>query len=59
MGKKLTRGSAIIALALALAAFFAGPAAAKPGHGNGGGVASWGESSSGEASWVEIDGSTL
>ena len=50
MGTKLKRGSAIIALAVALAAFLAGPAAAKPGNGNGGVVASWGE-----ASWVEID----
>jgi hypothetical protein len=48
MGKKLKRGSAVIALALALAAFAAGPAAAKPGHGKGSPVASWGE-----ASWFE------
>jgi hypothetical protein len=48
MGKKLMRGSAVIALALALAAFAAGPAAAKPGHGKGSPVASWGD-----ASWFE------
>jgi hypothetical protein len=46
MGKKLKRGTAFIALALALAAFAAGPAAAKSGHGQG--HASWGE-----ASWFE------
>ena len=54
MGKKIKRRSAIIALAVALAAFAAGPAAAKPGNGNGVSQASWGEASwAGEASWVE------
>ena len=56
MGKKLKRGSAIIAIGLALAAVVAGPAAAKPGNGSGGVVASWGEASWGEASWVEVTG---
>ena len=59
MGKKLTRGTAIIALAVALAAFLAGPAAAKPGNGNGYVVASWGEASWGEASWVELTSSAV
>jgi len=48
MGQRLKRGSAIIAVVAALAAFGAGPAAAKPGNGNGVPFASWGE-----ASWVE------
>jgi len=53
MGKKVKRGSAIIAVVAALAALGAGPAAAKPGNGNGSSLASWGEASWGEASWVE------
>src|SRR5262249_23812222 len=53
MGKKLKRGSAVIALALALAAFAAGPAAAKPGHVKGN-HASWGE-----ASWFEEPAGTV
>jgi hypothetical protein len=50
MGSKIRRGSAIIALLVALAAFAAGPAGAKPGKGDGAAHASWGE-----ASWVEED----
>jgi len=50
MGSKIKRGSAIIALLVALAAFAAGPAAAKPAKANGFVHASWGE-----ASWVEED----
>jgi hypothetical protein len=47
--QKIKRGSAIIALVLALAAFAAAPASARPGNGNGPvSDASWGE-----ASWVE------
>jgi len=48
MGKKIKQGSAIIAVVAALAAFAAGPAAARPGGGNVAPLASWGE-----ASWVE------
>ncbi len=59
MGKQIKRGSAIIALVVALAAFAAGPAAAKPGNGNGVSQASWGEASWGEASWVELTTSPL
>jgi hypothetical protein len=54
MGTRIKRGSAIIALLVALAAFAAGPAAAKPGHANGNVYASWGE-----ASWVEEDANVV
>ncbi len=43
MGKKIKRGSAIIAVIAALAALAAGPAAARPGNGNGTSEASWSE----------------
>ena len=54
MGKKIKQGSAIIAVVAALAAFAAGPAAARPGSGHGAPLASWGEASWGDASWAEL-----
>jgi hypothetical protein len=51
MGKKIKRGSAIIAVVAALAALAAGPAAARPGSGHVAPFASWGD-----ASWVEPAG---